>query len=66
MRLASTFLLTCSCLNHVELGALLFSGANIGGSAIGGIPQIQKMLQIAADKKPNFMIEKRKVRKTRR
>lgn len=46
----------------IPVGALIFSGASIGGSAIGGIPQITKMLQIAADKKPNFMIEKRSMK----
>jgi alcohol dehydrogenase (NADP+) len=45
----------------IPIPALLFSGANIGGSAMGGIPQIEKMLKLAGDKKPNFMIEKRKV-----
>lgn len=43
----------------IPLGALIFSGANMGGSAIGGPKQIAEMLQLAADKKPNFMIEKR-------
>lgn len=45
----------------IPIGALLFSGANIGGSAIGGVPQIEKMLKLAGDKKPKFLIEKRKV-----
>ncbi|UZJ52959.1 hypothetical protein CBS101457_002279 [Exobasidium rhododendri] len=45
----------------IPIGAILFTGANIGGSALGGIPQIGRMLKLAGDKKPNFMIEKRKM-----
>lgn len=43
----------------IPIGALLYSGTSIGGSAIGGVPQIASMLKLAAEKKPNFMIEKR-------
>lgn len=45
----------------IPMGAILFSGGNIGGSAIGAPSQIAEMLQLAADKKPNFMIQKRKM-----
>lgn len=40
---------------------LVFSGANIGGSAIGPPRQIKEMLEFAAKTKPTFMIEKRKL-----
>jgi alcohol dehydrogenase (NADP+) len=63
----------------IPIGVLLFSGANIGGSAIGeyhvshvqfsssshffkgGTDQIARMLKLAAEKKPKFFIEKRKM-----
>lgn len=45
----------------IPIGNLLFGGVNIGGSAIGGIPEIEEMLKHAGEKKPNFMIEKRKM-----
>lgn len=45
----------------VPIGALLFSGANIGGSAIAGRAQLREMLDLAVSAKPNFMIEKRKM-----
>ncbi|KAK0544600.1 hypothetical protein OC846_005309 [Tilletia horrida] len=41
------------------IGALVFSGAFVGGSAIGGPKRIAEMLQLAADKKLDFMIETR-------
>jgi D-arabinose 1-dehydrogenase-like Zn-dependent alcohol dehydrogenase len=46
----------------IPIGALLFSGASIGGSAIGGTEQIKHMFQFAADKKLEFMIEKRSMK----
>lgn len=43
----------------IPIGGLCFSGANIGGSAIGGPKQIAEMYALAAEKKPKFLIEKR-------
>lgn len=47
----------------IPIFGLVVSGASLGGSSIGSINQIKAMLEVAASKKPNFMIEKRKVRK---
>lgn len=43
----------------IPVKAMIFSGASMGGSAIGGPKQISDMLQLAADKKPKFYIQKR-------
>lgn len=45
----------------IPIGALISTGAAMGGSCVGGPSEIAEMLQVAADKKPNFMIEKRKM-----
>ncbi|KAK0527666.1 hypothetical protein OC842_004794 [Tilletia horrida] len=41
------------------IGPLVRTGAFIGGSCIGGPGRIQEMMQLAADKKLNFLIETR-------
>ncbi|CEH17140.1 zinc-binding alcohol [Ceraceosorus bombacis] len=43
---------------------ILFSGANIGGSAIAGKAQLKEMLEMVRDKKPELMIEKRSLKDT--
>ncbi|CAO1628005.1 unnamed protein product [Sympodiomycopsis kandeliae] len=45
----------------IPIGALIGSGANIGGSLVGPPKQIKEMLEFAAKTKPKFLIENRKL-----
>lgn len=45
----------------IPVGALIGTGAAVGGSCVGGPKEIEYMLNLAAEKKPVFMIEERKM-----
>lgn len=45
----------------IPVGALISTGAALGGSCVGGPKEIEYMLKVAAEKKPVFMVEERKL-----